>query len=302
MITWTQLYTESADGCGINLSDTVNLNFIKRNINNALKLFKSDARRYFTRKEAVADLVANQQYYTFPADCIRSTAVRVNNGSLIFPITSLSSEEKWNAVNVIPNFAVFYPQKYFLRGATEVGVWPIPAQNLPGALIMSYEARLQDMYLDDSVGLDITATNGNQTITCATHGFTATMVGMKFSVTDGSDGNWYTILSYTNDQTLVLDNYYQGTTVTTTSTIIGSCPDIPEEFQQGLEFYALHIFHLLKRGNVNKSNEFKSLYDIMHDGYIGAYASPETSQVLLPQDNLMPYNPLLVPVNGTLTG
>lgn len=295
MITWTQLYTEAADGCGINLTDTVNLNFIKRNINNGLKLFKNDARRYFTRREAVADLQPNQQYYTLPADSIRGSAVRVNNGSLIFPITSIESEQAWNALNVIPNFAVFYPQKYFFRGATEVGVWPIPSASLPGGLIIAYDARLQDMYIDDTVGINITATNASQTITNTTHSFKTTMVGMKFSVTDGSDGNWYTVLSYINDNTLVLDNYYQGSTVTTTSTIIGDCPDIPEEYQQGLEFYALHIFHLLKRGNVNKSNEFKALYDTMHDGYVGAYASKETSQVLTMNDGLVPYNPLLVP-------
>lgn len=298
MITFTQLYTEAADGCGINLTDTVNVNFIKRNINNALKLFKSDARRYYTRKEVVADLQPNQQYYTLPADCIRGSAVRVNNGSLIFPITGIESEIAFNALNVIPNFAIFYPQKYFFRGSTEVGVWPIPSQSLPGGIIIAYEGRMTDMYLDDTVGVNITVTNASQSITCTTHSFRPTMVGMKFSVTDGTDGNWYTVLSYTNDQTLVLDNYYQGTTTTTTSTIIGSCPDIPEEFQLGLEFYALHIFHLLKRGNVNKSNEFKSLYDNLHDGYVGAYSSKETSMVLVQNDGLVPYNPLLVPPMG----
>lgn len=284
------------------MTDTVNVNFIKRNINNALKLFKNDARRYFTRKEVVADLQPNQQYYTLPADSIRGSAVRVNNGSLIFPITGIESEKQWNALNVIPNFAVFYPQKYFFRGSTEVGVWPIPAQILTGGLIIAYDARLTDMYLDDVTGLSIGVTNGSQTITSAAGGFLPTMVGMKFSVTDGTDGNWYTILSYTNGTTLTLDNYYQGTTGTTSSTIIGSCPDIPEEYQQGLEFYALHIFHLMKRGNVDKSNEFKALYDTMHDGYVGAYASKETSQVLIPDEGMVPYNPLLIPPNGSLTG
>ena len=66
----------------------------------------------------------------------------------------------------------------------------------------------------------------------------------------------------------------------------------------GLEFYALHIFHLMKRGNVGKSNEFKALYDNYHDAYIGAYASKETSQVLVQNDGMVPYNPLLVPPMG----
>ena len=301
MITFQQLYTETADGCGIALTDTVNINYIKRNINNAEKLIKSDARRYFTRKEIVCDLKSGQQYYTLSADSIRGSAVRVNNGSIIFPIVGEESELKWNSLNIIPQFAVFYPQRYFFRGSSEVGVWPIPSTDLPGGLIIAYESRMTDMYLDDTVGLNITATNGSQTITNDSHGFKPTMVGMKFSITNGLDGNWYTVLSYTNDTTMLLDNYYQGSTTTTTSTIIGSTSDIPEEYHLALEFYALHIFHLIKRGNVNKSNEFKALYDNLHDAYIGAYASKETSQVLVQNDNMMPYNPLMVPPMG-LTG
>lgn len=301
MITFEQLYTETADGCGINLTDTVNVNYIKRNINNGLKLMKSDARRYVSRKEIVADLQPNQQYYTLPADCIRVSEVRVNNGSLIFPITDIESELAFNALNVIPNFAIFYPQKYFIRGATEIGVWPIPSSLLAGGLIISYDSRLVDLYLDDTVGVNISVTNGSQTITNTTHSFKQNMVGMQFTVTDGTDGNWYNILSYVNDQTMTIDNYYQGLTTTTNSTIIGNCPDIPEAYHIALEFYALHIFHLLKRGNVNKSNEFKALFDNLHDAYVGAYASKVTSEILVNNDGLVPYNPLLVPPMG-LTG
>lgn len=300
MITFTQLYTESATACSLPLTDPY-IPVLKRNINNALKLIKSDARRAYTRKETVADLVANQQYYQFPADSIRGSRIRINNGSLIFPIVSIESELKWDSINVIPNFAVFYPQKYFIRGANEVGVWPIPAANLPGALILAYEARMADMYLDDTVGLDITATNGNQTITCATHSFTANMVGMKFSFTDGSDGNWYNILAYTNDETLILDNYYQGPTNTSTGTIIGSCPDIPEAYQLALEFFANAMYYSNQRKDPAMASFYQEQYELMHDGYIGAYASKETSQIIQPQDGLVPYNPLLVPPMG-LTG
>jgi hypothetical protein len=295
MITFTQLYTEACDGAGINLSDTNNVNYIKRNINNGLKLLKSDARRYFTRKEIVADLKEGQQYYMFPADCIRASELKINNGSLIFPITSIESEKMWNAANVIPNFVVFYPQKYFIRGSNEVGVWPIPSEDLPGAAILAYDARMADMYLDDTYGLELTVTQNQQTVTCATHSFKPTMVGMKLTLFDGTDGNWYNILAYVNDQTLLLDNYYQGLTTTSSTTIIGNVPDIPEEYHLALEFYALYVFHKLKRGNVNKANDFKGDWIELHDAYVGAYASKVTSQVIIPNDNDIPYNPLWVP-------
>jgi hypothetical protein len=302
MITFTQLYTEACDGAGINLTDTVNVNYIKRNINNGLKLMKADVRRYFTEKWKVADLQASQQSYMLPADSIRPTTVRINNGSLIFPIGFIESEDGWNALNIIPQFSVFYPQKAFVRGANEIEVWPIPSELLPGGIILGYEARMTDMYLDDTVGLSITVTNASQTITCASGGFLPTMVGMAFSVTDGTDGNWYNILSYVNDTTLLLDNYYIGTTTTTSSTIIGTVPDIPEAYHQALEFYALSIFHMFKRGNLVKSNEFDGKYQVLHDSYVGAYGAKETSLVVHPQNDIVPYNPLLIPPNGTLTG
>src|SRR5882724_813559 len=220
MLTFTQLYTETYQGCGIPSTDSVNIALIKRNINNALKLMKSGAGQYFTRKEVVADLDQGEQFYTFNPDMIRIRNVRVNNGSLIFPIRTIESENEWNALNIIPSFAVFYPQRWFQRGPNEIGIWPTPSIDIVGALIIAYDARLQDMYLDDTVGASITVTKNSVTITSATHSFRANMVGMKFTFTDGSDGQWYSIIGYTNNDTMTIENFYPNTTQTSTATLI----------------------------------------------------------------------------------
>lgn len=294
MLTFTQLYRESAAAMGLNASDPY-LPIVKRNINNGLKLLKSAAQQYYTRKEISANLVEGQQYYTLPADAIRVRNLRINNGSLIFPIGSVESENEWNSLNIIPQFAVFYPQRWFVRGPNEIGVWPIPSTNLTGALIIAYESRMEDMYLDDTVGLNITATQNSVTITNNSHAFLPSMVGMKLGFTNGSDGNWYNIIGYANDQSMTLENFYQKTTQTTTATIIGSCPDIPEEFHPSLEDYALSRYYKLKRINVQIANDFEASFLRAQAGYLSTFSDKETSQIINPRMGALGYSPLLVP-------
>lgn len=295
MLTFTQLYTEVYQGCGIPSTDSVNIGLIKRNINNALKLMKSGAGQYYTRKEVAADLDQGEQFYTFNPDMIRVRNVRVNNGSLIFPIRTIESENEWNALNIIPSFAVFYPQRWFQRGPNEIGVWPMPSVDLEGALIIAYDSRLQDMYLDDTVGASITVTKDSTTITSATHSFRANMVGMKFTFTDGSDGQWYNIIGYTNNDTMTIENFYPNDTQTSTATLIGSCPDIPEEYHPGLQDYAFYRYYKTQRGAAQKANDFRADFLMAQDGYIGTFGDKESSQIILPRNNSLSYNPLMVP-------
>lgn len=303
MLTYTQLYTEVYQGCGLPtnpatgaLTDSVNKGLIQRHINNALKLFKSGAGISYNRKEVTANLVAGQQYYTFNPDMIRPRNVRVNNGSLIFPIGTIESENQWNALNIIPQFAVFYPQRWFMRGSNEIGIWPTPAVNISNALVIAYDARMADMYLDDTVGMNITVTNGSTTITSdGVKQFTANMVGMKFTFTDGSDGNWYTIVGYTNATTATIENYYPNATQTNANTLIGQVPDIPEEFHMNLQDYAFYRYFKTQRGALAKANEFYNDFLLGQESYMGTFGDKETSQIVKPNNNALMYNPLLVP-------
>lgn len=299
MITFTQLYTETYQGCGISPTDSVNIALIKRNINNGLKLMKSAAGQYYTRKEVSANLVQGQQYYTFNPDMIRARNVRVNNGSLIFPIGSVESENAWNALNIIPQFAVFYPQRWFIKGPNEIGIWPIPSTTIANAFLVSYDARLQDMYLDDTLNLPITVTNNSVTITTSGT-FNKNMVGMKLSFTDGSDGQWYNIVGYTDATHMTIENYYPNATQTTTSTIIGSCPDIPEEFHPNLQDYAFYRYYKTQRGSGQKANDFFNDFLLGQQGYIGTFGDKESSQIILPSSGILNYNPLLVPPQGLI--
>jgi hypothetical protein len=293
MITFTQLTNESMAAMGLASNDPYKT-IVKRNLNNGLKKFKSPAMQYFTRKEVTADLVSLQQYYTLPADAIRIRNLRVNNGSLVFPIPAVESENEWNALNIIPQFAIFYPQRWFVRGPNEVGVWPVPSSNIPAALIVAYDSRAEDMYLDDTVGIAITTTQGQTTI--AGSGFNPNMVGMKLGFTDGSDGNWYSIVGYTNPTTMTLENNYPKTSqAANTNTIIASCPDIPEEYHQALESYACYMYFKYKRINAQAANDHLNDFMEQREEYLGTFADKDTSQIISPRTNFLAYNPLLVP-------
>lgn len=78
MITFTQLYKRAAVFSGVSTTTAVGaLIDIKSDINQGLRIFKNASRRYWTRKEVVASLVASQQYYTFPSDMVRITTATV---------------------------------------------------------------------------------------------------------------------------------------------------------------------------------------------------------------------------------
>lgn len=286
MLTFTTAYTRAAQMVGIDTSiDSPDLTAIKADVNQAVRLFKNTSRRYWTRKEVTADLVSGQQYYTFPEDMVRITQVRANTGGYNWPLVEVDSEQLWNKFNVIPSNTVIVPQFYFVRGRNEVGLYPIPSNDETAGLIISYEPRLQDMSVDDTTTTTVTVANGSQSVTSPSTPFNTNMNGMMFSVTDGSDGNWYPIIGATASA-LTLENYYQGPSGSAKNCIIGSVPDIPEEFQYGPIYFAAYNFYL-KRNEMANANIYKALYEDLLQRYIEAYAAKSTGLVQKPlTDNL----------------
>lgn len=299
MLTFTQACTRAADIVGISTTqagqDVTNIKF---DINQALRLFKNNSRRYWTRKEVTTDLVAGQQYYTFPEDMVRVTQVKANTGGYNWPLVQVDSEALWNRFNVIPSNTVIVPQFFFVRGRNEIGLYPIPSVNQTAGLIVSYEPRMVDMSVDDTTTTTVTVTNGSQSVTTPSTNFNTNMAGMYFSVTDGSDGNWYPITAATST-TLTLENYYQGPSENTAPCIIGLVPDIPEEYHLGLVYYAAYQFYL-KRNEDQNATLYKGLYEDLMQKFIEAYAAKTTGVVQKPlTDNI--FNIFWLPP-GLITG
>lgn len=276
MLTFTQMYTRAADLAGVSVSsDTQDLTNIKQDVNQGLRIFKNAVRRYWTRKEVSANLVEGQQFYTFPEDMVRITEVRVNSSGLNFPVNQVDSEAMWNRINIIPAMTINLPMYYFVRGRNEIGLWPIPSTDTTAGLVVSYEPRLKDMSVDDVTGT-VTVTTGSTTVTSSGL-FNPNMVGMYLTVTDGSDGNWYPITTYTNSSTITLENFYQGANGSV-SALIGSVPDIPEDYHLGLVYFAAYNFFLKRKDN-NTATMYKALFEDLLTQYKEVYAAKTTGQV-----------------------
>lgn len=286
MITFTQLYTRVADIVGVSITqNSRDLTNAKQDVNQALKLFKNSARRYWTRKEVTANLVAGQQFYTMPEDMVRVTEVRANTGGFNWPLVQVDSEALWNRFNVIPSNTVIVPQFFFIRGRNEIGLYPIPSVSTTAGLVVSYEPRMADMYLDDVTATTVTVTNGSQSVTNPSVALSTNMNGMMFTVTDGSDGNWYPIIGATSSA-LTLENYYQGITKNNSTCTIGSVPDIPEEYHLGLVYYAAYQFYL-KRNESANATLYKGLFDDLLMQFKEVYAAKTTGIVQKPlTDNI----------------
>jgi len=254
---------------------------INQDIKQGLQLFKNAARRYWTRKQIQASLVNAQQDYQLPADFVRTTEVTITANGIVYPLTEVPSEHKWNELNIIPAVTIYIPTMYFVKGFNVISVWPAPSTSNVGTLNVSYEPRLPDFSLPDVTGT-ASVSNGSQTVTDSGASFTQSMVNMWFSVTDGTGGNWYQIESVSNSSTLTLANYYQDQTNATASYIIGACPDIPEDYHMGLVYYAAYQFYL-KRKDEGNANQFLSLYQNLLDQYQETYASKTTGVVFTKQ-------------------
>jgi hypothetical protein len=83
--TFQDLYSEVQEMTGD--TNTTTLAYIKKWINQGQRLFNAASKRYFLREEKSANLVANQQYYQLPVDCIRVKNVKVETTSEPRPVT-----------------------------------------------------------------------------------------------------------------------------------------------------------------------------------------------------------------------
>lgn len=294
MITFTQGYTRAANIVGISLTqNTQDLLNIKQDLNQGLRLFKNAARRYWTRAEKTTSVVAGQQYYQLPPDCVRVTQIRVNINGLTIPLTEIDSEQMWNKLNIIPTATVNMPTYYFVKGANEIGVWPAPATSASNGLIVSYEPRLVDMSLDDVTAGTVAVTNGGTALTFSTASAKPNMVGQWFQITDGSDGNWYQVSAYVDSTHLTLGNDYAGATATTSTYLIGQAPDVPEDYHMAFVYYAAYQFFLKRKDSAQALN-YKSLFDDLLTQFKETYAAKSTGQV---QNNLtdIGYNIFQIP-------
>lgn len=277
MITFEDAYTKALYISGNNEDAT--LVQLKQDINIGYQRFNAAIARYFTRKQQYTDIVAGQQYYQVPIDAIRVSLVTVTlpNG-YIYPIEEERSEKRWREYNITP-YSSNYALYYFVLGNDQIGLFPIPSQSISQGLRYIYQP--QDVFLtqEDYTTGTVQVTTDSTSVTGTGVAWTSDMVGRYFTVTDGSDGNWYEIIDVPTSATLTLKTPVVGGSGSTKPYRIGQTFIFPDEYDDVPVDYALSRF-FDSRNNPVRAKYHLDKYQSAVDDAVGRYASSSTSNVI----------------------
>lgn len=279
MLTFQESYTKAQRVSGDTTSVTL-LTF-KEDINIGNQKLNAAINNYFTRKSKAANLVADQQYYQLPPDCIRVIGVDFLQSASTRrqPVYSqVRSEYQWRQLNFNQqrgNWLTYY----FIKGADEIGLYPIPSTSISGGLIIYYEPRSALLTQDDFDTGTVTVTNGSQTITHSATGFTQEMVGRGFKVTDGSDGYDYKVAGFTSSSVLTLEEPYIGYSGSGKTFKIGETFAYPSEYHDAPLDFALGRFFEMNN-NPDRAKYHTQKFDVALAEMRERYTSSSASQVI----------------------
>lgn len=286
-MTWQEIYAKAQTIAGDDSAAT--LTQLKQDINTGNKRFNAAINNYFNRRSKSANLVADQQYYQLPADCIRVMGVDfLQSATRRLPITQIRSEYEWRRINSTQQSGN-YLSYWFQKGADELGLFPIPSEATTNGLIIYYEPKGFNFSQDDYTTGTVELTQGSATVAGTGTTFASTMVGREFKVTDGSDGYEYKVASFTSTTVITLEEPYVGISGPSKTYKIGETPLFPSEFHDSLVDYGLSRFYELN----NNPERAKYHMTNFNDAVAMAkelYSSSSASQVInLDQD--FAYNP-----------
>jgi hypothetical protein len=253
----------------------------KTDINQGSKKFNAAIGNYFTRRSKSASLTADQQYYQLPPDCIRVIGVdflQSANGRRFPVLEQIRSEYAWRQLNSNQQSGSLISY-YFVKGADEIGLFPIPSTTISSGLIIYYEPVAAKLTQDDYTTGTVTVTNGSQTVTHSGTGFTQEMVGRGFEVTDGSSLYSYKIAGFTSSSVLTLEEPYVGYSGASKTFVIGETFTFPEEYHDAPTDYALYRYFEMKN-NPERAAYHKANFTAAVDEAKERYASSSSSQVI----------------------
>ncbi len=283
MLTFQDAYTKFQTISGS--TNSTDLLQGKQDINIGYKRFNAAIARYFTRKQAFTDLVANQQYYQTPIDSIRVANVTVTlaNSTLQFPLEQIRDEQEWRFKNIYPYYST-YVKYYFVYGNDQIGLFPIPSTTVSAGLRFVYQPQDVDLTKADYSTGTVTITNGGVTVTGVGTSWNQAQMGtMQFQVTDGSDGNFYEILSVNSTTSITLKTPYTGPSVAGVTYRLGQMFIFPGEFDDVPIDYALYRFWE-SRNNPSRAQYHKKNFDDAVNKAVEDYASSSISNVIVGED------------------
>lgn len=293
-LTFQEMYTK----CQTKTGDTsdASLTQFKEDINFGGARLNAAMNRYFTRKSKVASLVASQQYYQAPPDVIRVSGVFAaeSASSNRRPLTKVTDEDQWIAMNYYSQTRN-YLTHYFIRGADEIGLYPIPSGAVTDGLLIAYEGRDPILTQDDFFSGTITLNQDSTTVTHSGTGFTNKLVGRYFKTTDGSGDLGYRVAGYTSTSIITLEEPYIGTSGSGITFKIGQSFHFPGEYHDAAVDYALASWFEMNNNEKRAAYHLAKFERVENDAR-EKYASSTASQVVAQSHDFV--NPWLLPPNA----
>jgi len=292
MLTFTQRKQQAAELCGIDLNDK-RMTTIINDLNMADKLLENAARRSWTHREKVSNINQGQQYYQIASDMHRVTAVKClisEDSNITNSLQEVHSDYDWNCLNEYP-YNSNYPTHFFIKGEDEIGLWPIPSQDIENGIIVVYEPRIRDMGIDDFEFTANVTQNGVEITNPSSdlvNGFQPYMTeNFYIQSTNNQDGNWYKVQKVIDQNTMQIDNNYLGPSGTGVAFRMGQCPPYPEEYHNAAINYAAYRFFSMRK-DTDSAAMYKSLFDNDLDTYRNTYGSKTTGGIVNPGKKHLP--------------
>ena len=255
------IWDDAQQNCKDLASDTTSasLTFFKRLMNTGYKLLLADLGRPQTERIQTANSVASQQFYQMPPDFLYPKSITFTVSSIAYPVQEEPSQEIWDYVNARSSQTASIPELYFVRqgfgfSGNEIGFYPIPASAGTNNITIIYEASDRDLATDKYTTGTVAVTSGSATVTGTSTTFTAAMVGRYFNITDATgDGLFYRVASYTSTTVVVLENVYEGATLSGAAYQIAEVFNLPEEMQILPCYFSLAHFFGIKKDTTQET-------------------------------------------------
>jgi hypothetical protein len=296
MITWEDQWKKTQRLARDNTDGT--LTQLKQDMNTGYHLFNAKLARYYTRKQQFTDLIASQQIYQTPVDCVRVTGMTVLvSNTYQPPVKEIRNEYQWRQITSYSQTGN-WPAWYFMIGNDELALWPIPAGTITNGLRFYYQPTDHDLSIDDvTSSATVTVTNGSATVTASSSVFSSSLIGLYFQVTGEIDDTGYEIVGATGT-TLTLKSAYVAPSGAGKAWRIGQLSILPQQYTDAPMHYALGNY-FSSQGNEERaqfhlgSEETPGMFYKMQHDCEQEYSSSMSSNVISDEDLYL--NTWLVP-------
>lgn len=260
-MTYSDIISFAQDGAGT--TDATIKTFLKRRINERYELITDKLNTWtqvLTRTATSGTAAgASQQYYYNPPNLREIESITVTLDDVDYPLTPVYAQEEWDRLNA-ETISGNFPARYFRR-ATDYGIWPYDFED-DGTITINYTQRAIPLYFEDYTTGTAAVTENDQTVTLTTGVTTTLKAGFWFSLAESTEprGSWYKLGSITDSANFELETYYEETTESGASYIIGQTPEIPEEGHKLLAIGAIADFYLLKQKDTETGTRFENIF------------------------------------------